>query len=224
MNAIREETSRRENSVAQQRQAERRLQILDAALKVFARDGFDAARTDAIAREAGTAKGTLYTYFSSKEEMFEEAVRARLLPLVEHTEKMQVDYDGPAEMLLRMQITFIYERLIKTDLHEIMRMMIAEGSRFPHLVKFYHDTVLARGQATLKSAIQYGIDRGEFRADLGADVEKIVMGPAIMAAVWSMIFNRHAPMDLDRHREAHLEIILNGLKQPCTPRGKTAGS
>ena len=93
---------------AQSRQAERKLQILDAALRVFGRDGFGAARTDEIAREAGTAKGTLYTYFSSKEEMFEEAVRARLLPLVEETERMQQEHAGSAGDLLRLQIVFLY--------------------------------------------------------------------------------------------------------------------
>lgn len=213
MNAINEETSASKESVAEKRQAERRLRILDAALKVFGRDGFDAARTDAIAKEAGTAKGTLYTYFSSKEEMFEEAVRARLLPLVEQAAKMQQDYDGPAEALLRLQISFFYERLIKTDLCQIMRMMIAEGARFPHLVQFYYETVLARGQATLQNTIQYGIDRGEFRDVFGPSAEKVIMGPAIMAAVWTLVFNKYAPLDLDRHLEAHLDIVLNGLKK-----------
>lgn len=197
------------------RQAERRLQILDAALRVFGRDGFGAARTDDIAREAGAAKGTLYTYFSSKEEMFEEAVRARLVPLIEETERMQQEYAGPAADLLRLQITFLYDQLIRSDLREIMRMMIAEGPRFPRLARFYHDTVLARGRAALKRTIRYGVERGEFRPDLCDGAERVVMGPAVLATVWTLLFETIAPLDIDKHMQAHLHIIMNGLKNPA---------
>lgn len=212
MSAIKENPAATPPSGADE-QSERRAQILDAALKVFGRDGFGAARTDAIAKEAGAAKGTLYNYFSSKEEMFEEAVRMRLLPLVEQVERMQEDYSGTAEGLLRMHLTFIYDRLIKSDLRQIMRMLIAEGDRFPKLIQFYHDTVLARGAETLKRTLRYGVERGEFRPNIMDGAEKVIMGPAMLAAIWTMVFNHCAPLDIDKHFNAHVDIVLNGLKQ-----------
>lgn len=212
MSAIKEKSAPPPASDADE-QPKRRAQILDAALKVFGRDGFDAARTDAIAKKAGASKGTLYNYFSSKEEMFEEAVRMRLLPLVEQVEKMQEDYSGTAEVLLRMHLTFIYDRLIKSDLRNIMRMLIAEGDRFPNLIQFYHDTVLARGAAAVKRTLRYGVEKGEFRPDIIDGAEKVIMGPAMLAAIWTLVFNHCAPLDIDRHFKAHIDIILNGLKQ-----------
>ncbi|MEO1251835.1 MAG: TetR/AcrR family transcriptional regulator [Pseudomonadota bacterium] len=191
---------------------DRRTQILDAALFVFARDGFGAARTDDISKAAGTAKGTLYTYFSSKEEMFEEAVRSRLVPLVEHVQRVQEKFQGPAEDLLKWQITFLYERLVKTDLREIMRMMIAEGHRFPRLLRFYHETVVNRGVETTMRTLQYGIERGEFRADLDASAIKIIMAPTFFAAIWKMTFEEFAPLDLDKHLATHLDLILRSVK------------
>ena len=61
--------------------AERREQILDAALRLWTEHGFDATTVDALAREAGVAKGTVYLYFATKEELFAAAVeRWSLLP------------------------------------------------------------------------------------------------------------------------------------------------
>lgn len=62
-------------------EAERREQILDAALRLWTRSGFDATTVEAIALEAGIAKGTVYLYFATKEELLAAAVeRWSLLP------------------------------------------------------------------------------------------------------------------------------------------------
>lgn len=53
----------------------RQRQLLDAALRVFARDGFDGASVASIADEAGVAKGSVYLYFDSKEALAAELVR-----------------------------------------------------------------------------------------------------------------------------------------------------
>jgi len=57
---------------------ERREQILHAALKVFARCGFAAARMTDIAAEAGISTGLAYHYFASKEDLFHELVALAL--------------------------------------------------------------------------------------------------------------------------------------------------
>src|SRR5262245_22564005 len=61
--------------------AERREQILDAALRLWTRKGFDATTVDDLAREAGVAKGTVYLYFATKEALLAAAARRwSLLP------------------------------------------------------------------------------------------------------------------------------------------------
>jgi TetR/AcrR family fatty acid metabolism transcriptional regulator len=61
--------------VASPKRDARQRQILDAALRVFARDGFDGASVANIADEAGIAKGSVYLYFDSKEALAGELVR-----------------------------------------------------------------------------------------------------------------------------------------------------
>ena len=54
---------------------EKRLEILEAALKVISQVGFEGAKMEEIAREAGIGKGTIYEYFDSKNTLFQEMLR-----------------------------------------------------------------------------------------------------------------------------------------------------
>jgi AcrR family transcriptional regulator len=70
--------------------AERRQQILDAALDVFTRQGFASATTAEIARTAGVAEGTIYNYFPSKRELFVDVIKNFIItmPLLELIDKI----------------------------------------------------------------------------------------------------------------------------------------
>lgn len=63
----------------------RRTEIVNAARTVFARKGFDRGIMDAIAKEAGIAKGTVYLYFRSKEEIFRAVLNDDMEFLKKHT-------------------------------------------------------------------------------------------------------------------------------------------
>src|SRR5580704_6223669 len=62
--------------------AARRDAILDAALDEFSAKGFAAARLDDVAKRAGVAKGTIYLHFADKESLFQELIRAKMVPVV----------------------------------------------------------------------------------------------------------------------------------------------
>ena len=55
-----------------------RQRLLDAALQVFARNGFERATIDEIVREAGFSKGAFYVHFESKEDLFWEMLGQRI--------------------------------------------------------------------------------------------------------------------------------------------------
>ena len=76
--------------------AERRRQILDAALKVFARKGFAAARTDDIAQEAGVSKGLLYWYFESKDAIIQGLLGLLFEPDLRALERLVAQRERPA--------------------------------------------------------------------------------------------------------------------------------
>jgi AcrR family transcriptional regulator len=184
---------------------------VDAALALFAEKGFAAARLDEVAARAGIAKGTIYLYFDSKEALFEAVVRARVLPVLDEAGTVAAAYQGSTAELLRALLKKLYAELVGSDLKQILRLLVAEAGRAPHLAAFYHREVLSRGKGLLGAVLRRGVERGEFRRAPALDMPEVVMGPAIMAAVWTLVFQAHAPLDLDAFFEAHVDLALNGL-------------
>ncbi len=195
-----------------ERKAERRADIVDAALRVFSRDGFAAAKIDRVAEEAGVSKGTLYLYFESKEKLFEGMVMAKLLPFLEEAELIQDRINGSAEEVLRATVKFFYERILIGDRRHIMRLILAEGPNFPELTAFYHQNILSRGQKMLRRVLDYGISRGEFRRVEGHGILQNVMAGAIAATMWKLVFDVHDPIDISAYAETHIDLLLNGLR------------
>lgn len=185
--------------------------IIAAALEEFFQQGFAAARLDAIAERAGIGKGTVYLYFDSKETLFEEAVRGVVLPVIDSIESVALAPQGSAEALLRAMITTFYREVVATERRRLLRLLIAEGSRFPRLVSFYHAEVLTRAIAAMRNVLRYGIERGEFTPSLAIEYPQTIMGPAIVGAIWKLLFEDIDPIDLEQLREAHLDIVLRGL-------------
>lgn len=201
--------SRRE----QQKEA-KRLALVDAALAVFSRVGFAAAKIDDVAEEAGVSKGTVYLYFDSKEQLFEGMVRAKMSPMLNNAAGLVIDPDQSATDRLKQHLRFFYTKVLDTDRRQIMRLIMSEGPNFPDLAEFYYANVLSRGQAMINAIIQQGIESGEFRNMSGHGLMHNVVAGALAAGIWKQVFDRFQPIDLDAYYDTHLDLILNGLRAP----------
>ena len=78
----------------QRRPEARPEEILDAALTVFGESGFARAKIEDVARLAGVSKGTVYLYFDSKEALFREMVRAKVVASLAEGEKLRAHLRG----------------------------------------------------------------------------------------------------------------------------------
>lgn len=195
-----------------ERKEKRREALIDAALRVFSRVGFATAKMDDVAEEAGTSKGTVYLYFESKEHLFEEMVKAKMLPLFAEAAAELATENRSAEQRLRAHVKFFYKRILNSDRRQITRLIMAEGPKFPHLAEFYHANILSRGQAMMRSIIEEGIRTGEFRQMDGHGLAQNVFAGALLAAMWKQVFDPYQPIDLDAYYETHVDLVLNGLK------------
>src|SRR5499427_7911296 len=92
------------------RKTARPAEILDAALAAFAERGFAATRLDDVAARAGITKGTLYLYFSSKEELFKAVVRQQLVPNIELAEAM-IRTAGASSPVLLEQLVGLFSQI-----------------------------------------------------------------------------------------------------------------
>ena len=85
----------------QRRKEARPAEVLDAALAEFFEKGFESARLEDIATRAGVSKGTIYLYFSSKEEIFDALVKGIPQANIEMLEVAAKDDSVPAPLMLR---------------------------------------------------------------------------------------------------------------------------
>lgn len=193
------------------RKAARPAEIVEAGFAEFAERGFAAARMEDVARRAGVVKGTLYRYFSDKEALFFAALKSRALPVLDEIEKQVEAFDGSTRDLLTLMLRAVYERLVATDLKVLLRIIIAEGGNFPPLAEHYHREMISKGERVLRGVLERGVARGEVRPGPIVDLPVVVMGPAVMAAVWKITFDKQQPIDPEQFLRAHLALLDGGL-------------
>ncbi|KWV60557.1 transcriptional regulator [Bradyrhizobium macuxiense] len=190
-----------------EKSAERRAAIVAAAMDEFVARGFAATRLDDIAKRAGVAKGTIYLHFKDKESMFEELIRTAVVPLIERL-AAPPPITGPVrDVVERFVETFIRE-IVATPRGDIIRLIVAEGPRFPEIADFYFREVVSKGLAGMTALIQLAVNRGEIRQKELARYPQLLVAPAIVAVIWQSLFARHAPLDAIAMFRVHLDLIF----------------
>jgi AcrR family transcriptional regulator len=196
-----------------ERAAERRQAIVDAALDEFIARGFTATRLDDVAKRAGVGKGTIYLHFKDKEALFEELIRTAIVPVVSRLTTPPPLNGSVRDALEAFAMTFIQE-VATTRRADIIRLIIAEGPRFPAIADFYYREVVSRGLAAMRALIQIGVNRGEISQKQLERFPQIVVAPAIVAIVWKSLFERHAPLDANDMLRVHLDLIFGQRSAP----------
>jgi AcrR family transcriptional regulator len=190
-----------------ERAAGRRQAIIDAALDEFISRGFTATRLDDIAKRAGVAKGTIYLHFRDKESMFEELIRTALVPLIGRLHAPPAIGGSVRDAIEGFARTFVQE-VASTRRGEIVRLIVAEGPRFPSIADFYYREVVSRGLAAMRALIELGVARGEIKQKNLARFPQILVAPALIAVIWQSLFGRHAPLDATEMLGVHLDMIF----------------
>jgi TetR/AcrR family transcriptional repressor of mexJK operon len=118
----------------QQNRLTRERTILDAALKVFAAQGYSGASMDAVAAEAGVTKPTLYSYFPSKESLFQAMMLGKRDLMLD-----VFDHPGPKGMVADLYVfAWTYaDTVLRPDMLSLARLIIGEVSRFPEIGRSY---------------------------------------------------------------------------------------
>ena len=188
-----------------ERAAQRHAAIVEAAFDEFIARGFAATRLDDVAKRAGVAKGT-------KEALFEELVRTAIVPLIGRLTPPTPPAGSIREVLEHFALAFIKE-VATTRRGDIVRLIVAEGPRFPAIADFYYREVVSRGLSAMRGLIRLAIARGEIRQKALANFPQIVVAPAMLAVIWEGLFERHAPLDTIAMLRVHLDLIF-GERNP----------
>lgn len=190
-------------------------ELLDAALDLFVEKGFAATRSEEVAARAGVSKGTLFLYFPSKEELFKAVVRENMVRHQNEGIEEIARFEGTTPMLLEYLMLEWWRRYGATKASGISKLVMSEASNFPDLARFFQEEVVTPGHAMIRSVLQRGIARGEFRpVDMDLTVHS-VLAPLLFLVTWKHSMAPCCPSDQHIDPEAfirhHTELLVRGL-------------
>ena len=190
---------------------DKRRQLLDAAVRVFARKGFHASRVGDIAEEAGVAHGLLYHYFKSKDQVLEAVFHENWSVLLARIASVE-ETDEPAPDQLRHIATIV----LRTWLHlpDVVRVVIREFGRSPELAERIGE--LAQPIDAIQRVIERGIGRGEFRKDVDPVFAAAVVYGSIDELLTGWVLGRlpAGEDDVAAAERTLCEVSLLGLQEP----------
>jgi TetR/AcrR family transcriptional regulator, fatty acid metabolism regulator protein len=205
-------------ATSESRAADKRRQILDAAIRVFAREGFHSARVSDVADEAGVAYGLVYHYFDSKDQMLNELFTERWSLLLEAIRQADAGLTTPREKL-GAAAGFIIESYRHDP--ELMKVIIVEVMRAANSFGRTHLPEIRQAYDAIAKIVSDGQAEGEFRTDVSADFAAMLFYGAIEQLLTGWIFEVVPSAD-DDYEDANalvVETICAGLE----PRPALAG-
>jgi TetR/AcrR family fatty acid metabolism transcriptional regulator len=190
---------------------DKRRQILDAAIRVFARQGFHATRVSDIADEAGVAYGLVYHYFRSKDEVLGELFVERwslLLSAIEETDRTGAT---PREKLAAVA-AFIVDSYRHDP--ELMKVIIVEVTRAANSFGRTHLEEIRRAYQSIAKIVEDGQKQGVFRDDVAPMFASMSFYGAIEQLLSGWIFDviPASETDFDQAKELVVTTICDGLE------------
>jgi AcrR family transcriptional regulator len=191
--------------------ADKRRQILDAAIHVFARQGFHSTRVADIADEAGVAYGLVYHYFKSKDEVLNELFTERWSLLL-----LAIDEADRSEAAPRAKLEAVASFIVDSYRHnpELMKVIIVEVTRAANSFGRTHLPEIRKAYESIARIVAAGQEAGDFRRDVDPIFASMSFYGAIEQLLSGWIFELIPASDSDFEEAKTLvvETICDGLE------------
>jgi TetR/AcrR family fatty acid metabolism transcriptional regulator len=181
--------------------------IIDAAIRVFARNGYYNSRVSDIAREAGIASGTIYLYFKTKDEILVTLFRDKMAEWVEFVRAEIAGEADPVAKLHRLVALHFSVLESNPDLAEVVQVELRQGHKFfrgasAHEVSSYF--------ALIGGVLEEGIARGQIRGDVPVKLATKMLFGAMDQVATSWVLGKRA-YRLSDAADAVATIFLRGV-------------
>jgi AcrR family transcriptional regulator len=190
---------------------DKRRNILDAAIKVFARQGFHSTRVSDIADEAGVAYGLVYHYFDSKDEVLNELFTERWSLLLTAIEEADASAESP-----RSKLAAVAAFIVDSYQHnpELMKVIIVEVTRAANSFGRTHLPEIRRAYDSITKIVAEGQEKGAFRRDIDPAFASMSFYGAIEQLLSGWIFEviPASSADYDQAKELVVATICDGLE------------
>jgi TetR/AcrR family transcriptional regulator, fatty acid metabolism regulator protein len=196
--------------------ADKRRVILDAAMRVFARQGFHTCRVSDIADEAGVAYGLVYHYFSSKDEildtMFLERWNVMLAAIAEADRTERAPRDKLRAIAGFIVDSYRYEP-------ELMKVIVVEVTRAANTFGRTHLQKIREAYALIAGIVERAQAQGIFRSEISPEFAALAFYGSIEQVLTRWIFDRVAvdEDELEGAKSMIVETICRGLERAPSP-------
>jgi TetR/AcrR family transcriptional regulator, fatty acid metabolism regulator protein len=198
--------------------ADRRRQILDAAVRVFARRGFHACRVSDIADEAGVAYGLVYHYFRSKEEVLDTLFTERWDVLLQVTREADADDALTAREKLRAIAAFIMDSYRHDP--DVMKVVVVEVTRAANSFGRTHAATIREAYDLMADIVARAQEDGSFRADVPPRFAALAFYGVIEQVLTGWIFDPEpvAAEEIEDAKDLVIAAVVDGLAAPASTR------
>jgi len=192
---------------------DRRRSILDAAVRVFARQGFHACRVSDIADEAGVAYGLLYHYFPSKDEVLSTLFLERwgvMLEMIREVDAQPI----PAREKLGAIAAFIVDSYAHDP--DLMKVIIVEVTRAANSFGQTHLGQIREAYRMIAEIVTSAQRDGVFKSEIDAQFAAMAFYGAIEQVLTGWIFGLlpAGDEDFERAKQLVVETVCGGLESP----------
>ena len=196
----------------QEQATDKRRVILDAAVKVFAREGFYGCRVADIADEAGVAYGLVYHYFRSKDEILDTLFLERWELMLEEIARVDAE-PAPAREKLAAVAGFIIDSYRHDP--DLMKVIIVDVTRAANSFGRSHLEKIREAYGLIGGIVESAQQRGELRSDITPTFAAMAFYGAVEQVLSGWIFDilPEAAEDYDQAKEFIVSTICDGLEQ-----------
>jgi TetR/AcrR family transcriptional regulator, fatty acid metabolism regulator protein len=191
---------------------DKRRVILDAAVRVFARQGFHTCRVSDIADEAGVAYGLVYHYFSSKEEILDTLFLERWDVMLAAIAEADASKSAPRDKLYAIA-AFIVDSYRHDP--ELMKVIIVEVTRAANTFGRRHLAKIRDAYAQIAAIVARAQKDGTFRPEITPEFAALAFYGSIEQVLSGWIFDgvAEADADFDQAKTLIVETICRGLER-----------
>jgi AcrR family transcriptional regulator len=192
---------------------ERPSQIVQAALTIFSEKGYRAATMQEVAESAGITKGTIYLYFSSKEELFLETMRAQVQEGLDLLPQITFEPGDDLESLTRRLAKEFLDVLMTPEVARVIPLLIAEFDHVPGLKEFHRTELLEKADLSLARLLEVGMEAGIVKR-----MDPLIAARCLLGTFFTFVLSQEVfglkdvtPMGNEDIVETVVAILFRGL-------------
>lgn len=190
--------------------ADKHQRIIDAAIRVFSRQGFYNSKVSDVAREADVADGTIYLYFKNKDDLLVCIFEHCMEVFLAEAKKLLAGDLSPEDMLkkfIELHLTLVQKN---QDLAQVIQLELRSSNKF---MTEYKAEKFFEYLSCLETVIVKGQEQGRFRADLNPALVKRIIFGAIDELALEWVLMKKKRYTLDEATQQLSLVVLKGIER-----------